>query len=595
LTLQPKTEEKEQVGLTSDEVTEIRRLADDDVFFFGTVICGHKDLVYEDHAPLMYAAAGQADKLLQVLRTEISSEVVRDIRRECARLGIDPDADDALDKLRENLTVVDERIYRGSGKSSAITHTVRTWRMTKEPNLTACLITNTDPKAIDFCRQIRATILSTLYQVVYPDRVPDDTKGDLKENSIRLKGRTVPDKEPCLMVFGYKASPTGYHFDELHFDDLVGRENRSISELTLVRDFLANVPALYNPGIRFPIRRIHVGTRWDEEDDAARVRAYPYCFSVNVPIWRRDQPADDLRIPGTPTTQWYPLDKIRKRQEEILSDPEEGPMSWRCNYELDPTLAGGRIFPSDMVDRQNWTSYKDAKKTNGKEWVRRPAFDKDGKYIPILDALNKPVMVGNEALIKHYAFDPEQLYKVIACDQSFSDSGDEWAVACEGMDQYNHRYVLEVRKGHGVEAMLDALLMMVIEWKPRRAGMEKIAAQHVIELVLKLGDKYRRLRPLIEPIAHNNLAKEYRIRNFVAEVLKMRRLWLNPKDPETKQEMTKYKPGKTAKDNVLDALAMCEVLIQKSMQPKEGEESYKKKFEAINNRNAQRMRAYGMR
>lgn len=587
--------EKEQVGLTADEIAGIRKDADDDVFFFGTVICGHKDLVYEDHAPLMYAAAGQADKLLGFLLSDIQSDVARDMRRECARLGIDLESPDALPKLTNYLRVVDERIYRGSGKSSAITHSVRAWRMSKEPNLSSCLITNTDPKAIDFCRQIRATILSTLYQVIYPDRIPDDPKSDLKENSIRLKGRTVPDKEPCLMVFGYKASPTGYHFDELHFDDLVGRENRSVAELTLVRDFLANVPALYNPGIRYQIRRIHVGTRWDEEDDSARVRAYPYCFAINVPIWRRDKPADDLRVPGVPTTQWYTLEKIQERQEEILSDPEEGPFSWRCNFELDPTLAGGRIFPAEMVDRQDWTPYRDVHVTKGKEWVKRPAFDKDGQYIYVTNSQGGRIVIAGEPVIKHLAFDPDQLYKVTACDQSFSDDGDEWAVGTEGMDQYGHRYVLEMTTGHGVEAMLDAIEMHRLTWKPRKIGMEKIAAQHVIELVLKLGPKYQRIRPMIEEVPHRNLVKEYRIRNYVAEVMKMRRLWNNPRDIETKQEQKKYKPGKTAKDNRLDVLAMCEVMIQKSLAPKEGEESYKKGFEKVNQRNATRMRAFGVR
>lgn len=579
MTLTQKTDEKEQVGLTSEEVAEIRRLADDDVFFFGTVICGHKDLILEDHAPLMYMAAGCPDKLLALLRSEIDSDVIRTIKREFARHGIDLLADDAQARVAERLRVVDIRVFRGSGKSSSLTHAVRLWRMCKKPNISAVLITNTDPKAIDFCRQIRATILSPFFGAIYPDRVPADPKASLTESRLTVAGRTVPDKEPCLMVFGYKASPTGYHFDELHFDDLVGRENRSITELALVRDFLSNVAPLYNPGIRFQIRRIHVGTRWDEQDDAEAIQRYSQCFAVSIPIWRRDRPTDDLRVQGVPTMpKWKDLPAIVELQEEILSNIDEGPLSWRCNCELDPTIAGGRIFPPDMVDMQQWTPFRDVQTTKGREWVQRPQFDAKGDRLP-----------------KDRAIDPETLYKVMACDQSFSENGDEWAVSAVGMDQYSHRYVLETRTGHGVEAMLDAMDMMRLLWKPRRIGMEKIAAQHVIELVLKLGEKYQRLRPVIEPISHNNLAKEYRIRNYVAEVMKMRRLWLEPRDVEMRAEMKKYKPGKTAQDNRLDALAMCEVLIQKSMAKKEGEDSYKKRFEAINQRNAQRMRAYGMR
>jgi len=573
-------EEKQEVGLTKDEVRDIRQTADDDVFFFGTVICGHKDLIFEDHAPLMYMAAGCPGKLLALLRSESwDSDVIRTIKRECTRHGIDLWAEDAEARLAERLRVVDIRVFRGSGKSSSLTHAVRLWKMCKEPNLSAVLITNTDPKAIDFCRQIRATILSPLFGAIYPDRVPADPKAALTESRLTVGGRTVPDKEPSLMVFGYKASPTGYHFDELHFDDLVGRENRSMVELAAVRDFLSNVAPLYNPGIRYQIRRIHVGTRWDEQDDAEAIQRYSQCFSVSIPIWRRDRPSDDLRTPGVPTMpKWKDLAAIQELQEEILSNTDEGPLSWRCNCELDPTLAGGRILAAEMVDKQEWTPYRDAVVTKGREWLQRPQYDLKGERLP-----------------KDRAMDPETLYKVMACDQSFAESGDEWSVVCVGMDQYSHRYVLEVRTGNGVEAMLDAMDMMRLLWKPRRIGMEKIAAQHVIDLVLKLGEKYQRLRPLIEPVPHNNVAKEYRIRNYVAEVMKMRRLWLHPRDAETKQEMKKYKPGQRAKDNRLDGLAMCEVLIQKSMAQKDGEESYKKKFEAVNRRNASRMHAYGVR
>src|SRR6185295_14139330 len=111
---------------------------------------------------------------------------------------------------------------------------------------------------------------------------------------------------------------------------------------------------------------------------------------------------------------------------------------------------------------------------------------------------------------------------------------------------------------------------------------EEIAAQHVIELVIKLGNKYRALRGFIESIPHRTKPKEWRIRNYVAEIMKMGRLLLNPHDIETKREMTMYKPGPKAKDNRLDVLAMAEVLIQKSCQPREDEKDYRETAKAVN-------------
>lgn len=450
--------------------------------------------------------------------------------------------------------------------------------MTQDPNLTSVLITNTDPKAIDFCKQIRATILSDLYKAVYPDRVPADPNRMLTESRLTLAGRTVPDMEPCLMAFGVKSSPTGYHFDEFHFDDLVGRENKSNAELTVVKEFLANLTGLYKPGIRYQVRRVHVGTRWDEEDDAAFTRLYPKTFAITVPIWVRDAASENLRDHGTPTTKWFPLEKIIAEQEEVLSNPDEGAISWRCNYELDPYIGGARIFPAQLVDQQQWKPFEN----DGRIYIQRPDFDDKGQRTRYADS----------DVYKDRLLDPMKLYRVTACDQSFSEDGDEWAVATVGMDQWGHRMVLERDTGHGVEQMLDAIIEHVETWSPRRVGMEKIAAQHVIELVLKLSPKYRRIRSLIEPVPHKNVAKEYRIRNYVAEIMKMRRLWLDPEDSETRDEMKKYKPGPNAKDNILDALAMCEVLIQKSCQPKDDEVDYRQRIKERNAVNEQRRDRY---
>ncbi len=567
-----------QIGLTAEDIKEIRQMADADVFYFGRVICGHKELTLEDHAPLMYMAAGDGEQLVALLRSDITSYTIQQIHAEARRHGVDVHADDAAGRLTEKLRVVDIRVYRGSGKSSALTHAVRLWKMVRWPDMSSALITNTEPKAVDFCKQIRATIQSELFAAVYPDRVPVDPKSMLTENRLTLAGRAVPDKEPCLMAFGHKASPTAYHFDEIDFDDLVARENRSIVEITEARDFLANTIDLQNPGIRFPVRRVHKGTRWDESDDCEFVRRYRNCFCVTVPIWIRDEPTEVITVPGKPTTKWKDLAACIAKQEEVLANPDEGALSWRCNNELDPAIAGGRIFPAQMVDSAEWTSYRDVKVTNGREWVLRPVFNADGSRKTSADGVTP----------KSLAFDPELLYKVSACDQSFSEDGDEWAVGTVGMDQYGHRYILEMATGHGVELMLDAILMQSLTQKPTRIGMEKIAAQHVIDLVLKLDQKYRRIRSLIEPVPHNNVAKEYRIRNYVAEIMKMKRLWLNPNDFETKQEMKKYKPGKNAKDNRLDVLAMCEVLIQKSLQPKEEEQDYRKQFAMRNRINQER-------
>jgi len=589
------------VGLSEEDIRDIRREADDDVFFFGRVICGHKDLVYEDHAPLMYAAAGDAGKLLALLRSGRHSYTISAVKVECARQGIDIAVEDAEARLSEALRVVDIRDYRHGGKSSAITHSVRTWKIVREPNLTSAIITNTDPKAADFCKQIRATILSPFFAAVYPDRVPADPKA-LTENRIIVAGRSVPDMEPCLMAFGHKVGLVGYHFDEIHTDDLVARENKSVAELAMVKEFLANLPGLYKPGIRFRIRRVHVGTRWDEYlDDCSIVRAYEKAFRIDIPIWVRETYTEDILAHGVPTTSWYPLEKILVEQEEVLSNDEEGIISWRCNYELNPTIGHGTIFPPRVVDEEKWEPHfvdvglrdfgttksplKDPRTGRG-VWVKREARD---------EKTNERVVNPETGRFKMLVFDPMKLYRVTCCDQSFSpDGGDEWAVATVGMDQYGFSYDLEVTHGRGVELMLDAAEMHRMKWSPVAVGFEKIAAQEVIELVFKFGQKYRHLRGAVTPVPHRGQPKEWRIRNYLAEYLKIHRHKLSPFDTYIANQMKKYRGTDNDKDDGLDVLAMCTVLHQMSTQPRDGEKDKNALIRQRNmNRRSERMAAYG--
>ncbi len=592
-----------QVGLTAEDIAEIRAYALDDPFYFARVICGHKELTETLHKPLLYVAAGLIDKVIGLLSDDefcSRSFTARAIAKELDRHGCDWKTPVGRERMRDLFRIVNIRVARGYGKSSSMTHALRLWKMTRDPNLTSCIISNTEPKAIDFCKQIRATILSPMYGIVFPDRVPADIKSLLRENAITLAGRTVPDKEPSLMAFGHKASPVGYHYDEIQTDDLVARENRSPLELAEVRDFLANMFGLYNPGIRFPIARLHVGTRWDEEDDDALVRMIPNCFTVNVPAWYREEASDDILAPGLPTDpSWKGLDAILELQKEVLSDPQQGSIAWRCNYELDPAIGGGRIFPAALVDSADWIPLDSKTLKNIIEWdakdlmnsrvlLSRVKRDDKNKPIQKKNEDGTPRTVNGEKVYQFAAFDPMKLYRVTALDQSFSESGDEWAVGTVGMDQYNYRYVLEVTTGHGIAEMFDAFFRHVTEWRPNRVGQEKIQAAELIEMLMKTDDRYRRLYSRIEPIPHGSIQKPYRIRNGVAEVLKMNRLYLNPRDFETKNEMKRYKPTPNAKDNRLDVLAMCEWLIKRSMEPREGEQNYKDRFKNINSANQKR-------
>ena len=64
-------------------------------------------------------------------------------------------------------------------------------------------------------------------------------------------------------------------------------------------------------------------------------------------------------------------------------------------------------------------------------------------------------------------------YRKPARKDIHAEDGDEWAVGTVGMDQYGHRYVIQMVTGNGFEDMLDAILI---------SGNETTVANRVREL-----------------------------------------------------------------------------------------------------------------
>jgi hypothetical protein len=59
-------------------------------------------------------------------------------------------------------------------------------------------------------------------------------------------------------------------------------------------------------------------------------------------------------------------------------------------------------------------------------------------------------------------------------------------------------------------------------------------------------------------------SKEFRILNNVAERMKMRRLLGNPEDIATQDQKRRFKPGKNATDDRLDAISVATVISRRS-------------------------------
>ena len=534
-----------------------------DPFLFAKVVCGHRHLSLETHRPLVYMAAGCGDKLIELLDDdEFHSFTIRHMRKRFLAAGADWRTDAGRQRFFELLNFVNIRVFRGAAKSSCITHAVTLWKATVDPNLSQVIISNSEKNAVKFSRQIRQTIMGDTYRALFPERIPPNPTLDLTEAALRLGGRNRPDREASIMAFGYKSGIVGWHFDEFNLDDLVGEENSSALELEGVRDFLENLTGLYNPGIDYPVRRRHVGTRYDEQDDDWFLRQKRNCFSIDIPIEvYPDGRPENLEQRGIPTCpEWKDVRAIRSLFDDTVNGDGGGGRLWRANFWLDPTAAGGRLFPLELVEACKW---QPVTKTIGNVTVQ---------YV------SRPMYVNGHAVLNEKTGEPvygfariDDLVKYIGVDQAFSldEAADEWAVCVIGVDAEGTQYELETFSGHGYESMLDKVLYADRIYKPRSIGLEKGGMQNTTHFYLDKMPQFRRIKPKIIPIGHRNEAKEWRLMNGVAEPMRMRRLYVSPRSLDLHAEMIAYRgPRSKAKDNKLDAVSIASATAKRPIRSK---------------------------
>lgn len=552
------------VGLRKNEFQLLKAHLLADSFDFGRVVCRHDRLTDEFHRPLSYLIAGSVDRLVAMLsRDGLRSYVLEVVRQQLRRKGIDWSTPEGRAAFASALRFLNLRLYRGSGKSTVATHANVLWRATRDPNETIAIVSASDDNAYAFSNQIIETILSDTYRAFFPERVPTRRiKEELTQQRIYLEGRTISSPQACIEARGYNSSWVSKHYGTFFVDDLVVRENSSLAHLKGVMQFLASMPGLYMPTA---IERKHIGTVWDEEDDGRILERDKNFLTIKVPIEVHEEPPENIRERGIPTNpQWHDAAAITELQNSILSDEMEGPVSWRANFLLDPGAGNARIFPASVVDR----SFCEVRvsQADGRRYLVRKRRDAQGR--PVKDKEGKE---------EWYSVRFDRLRYVIGCDQSYSDDGDEWAVYVMGEDDEGDDYLVDGRYGHGRHAFQDAVLALDQIWRPVEIGMEKAAQQEASIEFMKEG-RLRRLRSKIKAVSHNNIAKEIRIRNNLAERMKMHKLHLVPYNLRARtltepnepvlafaEEAKSYKPGKRAKDNKLDAAALASVRVRRSL------------------------------
>lgn len=149
---------------------------------------------------------------------------------------------------------------RGTYKTAAITEGLTIQQIIKNRNLRVCIFCETYGKAVWYVNAIREHLESEKLTSIYGEMRDDKM---WREEGIRIKGRTKLQKEPSVCPSGVDKSVTGFHFDLIICDDLLGDTNTNTPEQLLkTKKRFEEMQSLLEPDGKI----IMIGTIWDEDD-----------------------------------------------------------------------------------------------------------------------------------------------------------------------------------------------------------------------------------------------------------------------------------------------------------------------------------------
>jgi hypothetical protein len=573
-----------RLSLSTTQAENLRAALLSDSYLFAKKICGHEDLIDEYHMVLSYAVCGLFDRLIEVLDADGFNSYVLDQFRDGLRQRIgDWHGAAGRARLEDALSWQNHRWSRATFKSSDITHAGATFIATVNPNRTIKITHAVDPKAWAFCEQIGNTVKSGRYRDLFPDRIPANEVRDITIKAINLGGRTISHPQKTINAAGYKSKEEAAHFDTFFTDDLVNEGNSSPQELSGVRRWLSGLSGMFMPTKN--IWRIEVGTKHDEEDDdewlthGARADTV---FTTRVPIEVHDGPIKNLLKRGRPTLPLlFDEKKITKLQRHVLADENEvdGAQSWRCNYLLNPSAGGGRLFPPSLIDNPDhwWLGPFEHPRKGMREidhyLVARFKRDEEGNPVPrsgrvIFDA-DGELLPDWRANALRLVFDPwVDLDRVGLVDPAFASrtdaeitkDPDNWAVSAVATDHETVGLQLETQADRtGIEGWISALAEMDSFYHFRIIAFDGTAWQDtLVQNLMKTDPRLRKLRRRMVPVKARNVQKAARMRAGLLEPLLRYQFLLRPDAAglATRTELKNIRGLDNDTDGIADSLSM---------------------------------------
>jgi hypothetical protein len=492
-----------EAGLTEDVLAWYRKQCDESLYFFVKAVLGFKDLTASLHKPLCdYLQHSMVDRGRGVL------------------------------------------MPRKFFKSTCVKGYVL-WRLRNNTNLRFLFVGENDAVGKKNLNDIRWHLLNNhLLRALYPGMIPAD--GSKWSESEILLPRTQTFDEPTITAIGIGAKHTGFHYNEIIYDDPIGLVARdSPAEMQQSIEWFKAAQGLLDSPESL---ELIVGTRWkSDEGDLFGwiIKELPFSRGPEGPEGYCWYQRSCIENGESIFPERYPLkelEKIRKRM---------GPALWAANMMNDPATPGSTDFPD--------------------EWVQSFTVSEDGKAVVIGSGPTREV-ISLRNLVRISVYDPSAGGKGASAEN---------AICTAGMDSKRRVFVLDIwSKNCGFGTAIEQWHRMNDKWNCWRNYFEAVGAHKTVEEQVRLrkpgpcdvvrdgktcGKVHRRLNP--KKINPDSKSKEDRIRALAQPAFEEKRVFIRIGMEKLRKQITNF-PYMTLVDQ-FDTVAYAISLLRPPMSEEE--------------------------
>lgn len=410
-----------------------------------------------------------------------------------------------------------------------------------DPNKRVLIVGESDGVAAKNLNDIKDNILSNaLLQWLFPEIIPQEIGKTRWTTSEILLPRTRSFDESSITTMGVGAKGTGFHYDLIIYDDLIGEKSaHSEAEMESAKDWFRAAPGLYNDPKT--VEELMPGTRWKY----GRADLYG---------WIQDEMPE-----GTPGGfTWYIRSAIEQNAEgrDVLIFPE------RFTFEIlesERKRMGDYLFNCNMMNRPTMPEGGDFQES----WVKTYRLNEDRRTLLPEDDSGTVTALD---LVRVSFYDPSS---------GGTSARAENAIIVAGMDYRRRVFVLEAWSkncgyGHAIENWHDINDRL----KCWRNLFEDVGSQKEILEIVNMranpcqfqkrwqkgsgevcGKTHRPLKPVPHRPPGGSQNKEERIRMLAQAAFEERRVYIDYRMEKLRKQILEFPHGELV--DLLDALAYC--------------------------------------